>query len=206
MNEEEDFSDLPFDTYFVDKRCKELEKVMRENPEFTGYEVIRKSWGKDWKLDPFFIQNEDGENLIFLEPEIVDALSDSEFRAYIDVQIKHIGCYEETFWFLIATLVLTPAIILSPIMALFLFPNIDIRVVGISLILYPIFLIPGIIYYRKRNRMISKKRHIDLVEAQENSMFLSALRKLVSIPNLDYGTEYRMRLQYIEDTLEGVNS
>ena len=191
MNDKEDFSGLAFNAPFFDKRCEELGKVLRENPEFAGYRVIRQHWGNDWKLDPFFIQNEDEENLIFLEPEIVDTLSDSEFLSYIDVEIKHIESFEGTFWLLMAILVLTPVAIINSIMVLLTFANLEIiRAVSVTLAL---------------DNTMSKKRHIDLVEARKNSAFLSGLRKLVLLPNLERGKDYRKRLKYIEDIL-GVDS
>ena len=49
--------------------------------------------------------------------------------------------------------------------------------------------------------MISTRRHIDLVKAEENPMFVSALQKLASIPNLERSKEYRNRLQLVEDAL-----
>ncbi|MGY5871919.1 MAG: hypothetical protein RTV72_06730 [Candidatus Thorarchaeota archaeon] len=206
MNDKEDFSGLAFNAPFFDKRCEELGKVLRENPEFAGYRVIRQHWGNDWKLDPFFIQNEDEENLIFLEPEIVDTLSDSEFLSYIDVEIKHIESFEGTFWLLMAILVLTPVAIINSIMVLLTFANLEIiRAVSVTLALDLITLISAIAYYRKRNNTMSKKRHIDLVEARKNSAFLSGLRKLVLLPNLERGKDYRKRLKYIEDIL-GVDS
>ena len=202
MNEDKTFSSLAYDEYFTDRKCKELERVMRENPEFGGYRLKRQHWGEDWKLDPYFVQDEDEANLIFMEPEIVDALSDSEFLSFVNAEMKYLESSESTVWHPIALLGLIPIVAIFNLIGLIgYFSSLDvIRAAGPMLTLDLITFILGTIYYRKRKRMISTRRHIDLIEARENPMFVSALQKLVSIPNLERSKEYRNRLQYIEDS------
>ena len=207
MNEEEEFTGLAYDEYFTDRKCKELERAMRENPEFNEYRLKRQHWGEDWKLDPYFVQDEDEDNLIIMEPDIVEALSDSEFLSFVDAEMKYIESSESTVWHPMALLVLIPVAIINSIGVIIYFLSLDIiRAAGPMLALDLITFILGTIYYRKRKRMISTRRHIDLIEARENSMFVSALQKLVSIPNLERSKEYMMRLQYIENTLGRVSS
>jgi len=207
MNEEEEeFSVLAYDEYFIDKKCKELERTLRENPEFSEYRLKRQHWGKDWKLDPYFVQDEDEDNLIIMEPEIVEALSDSEFLSFVNAEMKYIESSESTVWYPMASLVLIPVAIINSIGVIIYFSSLDvIRAVGPMLALDLITFILAAIYYRKRKRMISTRRHIDLIEARENPMFISALQRLVSIPNLERNKEYMKRLQYIEDTLGRVS-
>ena len=207
MNEEE-FSGLVYDEYFTDRKCKELERVMRENPDFSDYRLKRQHWGEDCKLDPYFIQDEDGANLIFMKPEIVDALSDSEFLSFVDAEMKYTESSESSVWHPIILLGLLYFVtIINSMGVIIYFSSLDvIRAVSPLLALDPFAFILGTIYYRKRKRMISTRRHIDLIEARENSMFVSALQKLVSIPNLERSKEYMMRLQYIESTLGRVGS
>lgn len=202
MNEDETFSGLAYDEYFTDRKCKELERAMRENPEFSEYRLKRQHWGEDWKLDPYFVQDEDKANLIFMEPEIVDALSDSEFLSFVDAEMKYTESSESSVWHPIVLLGLLYFVtIINSIGVIIYFSSLDvIRAVGPMLVLDLITFILGTIYYRKRKRMISTRRHIDLIEARENPMFVSALQKLVSIPNLERSKEYRNRLQYIEDS------
>ena len=205
MSEEEKFSGLVFDEYFADRKCIELEKAMRENPEFSEYRLKRQHWEEDWKLDPYFVQDEDDANLIVMEPEIVDALSDSEFLSFVGAEMKYIERSVDTVWYtmaLLALLALLPFVALINIVGVMIyFSSLDvIRAAGPMLALDLITFILGTIYYRKRKRMISTRRHIDLIEARENPMFVSALQKLASIPNLERSKEYRNRLQYIEDS------
>ena len=203
MNEDETFSGLVYDEYFTDRKCKELERAMRENPEFSEYRLKRQHWGEDWKLDPYFVQDEDEANLIFMEPETVDALSDSEFLSFVNAEMKYSESSESSIWHPTILLlgVLYFVAIINSIGVMIYFSSLDvIRAAGPVLILDLITFILGIIYYRKRKRMISTRRHIDLIEARENPMFVSALQKLASIPNLERSKEYRNRLQYIEDS------
>ncbi|MFW9768849.1 MAG: hypothetical protein ACFFF9_11565 [Candidatus Thorarchaeota archaeon] len=207
MNEEEEFSGLAYDEYFTDRKCKELESAMRENPEFSEYRLKRQHWGEDWKLDPYFVQDEDEANLIFIEPEIVDALSDSEFLSFVDAEMKYIESSESTVWHPIALLALIPVAIINSMGVMIYFSSLDlIRAVGPMLALDLITFILGTIYYRKRKRMIATRRHIDLIEARENPIFISALQKLVSIPNVEKSEDYMKRLRYIEDSLGRVIS
>ena len=195
MNEDETFSGLVYDEYFTDRKCKELERAMRENPEFSEYRLKRQHWGEDWKLDPYFVQDEDEANLIFMEPETVDALSDSEFLSFVNAEMKYSESSESSIWH--------PTILLLGVLYFVAIINsigVMIYSVGPMLVLDLITFILGTIYYRKRKRMISTRRHIDLIEARENPMFVSALQKLASIPNLERSKEYRNRLQYIEDS------
>lgn len=207
MNEEEEFFGLAYDEYFTDRKCKELESAMRENPEFSEYRLKRQHWGEDWKLDPYFVQDEDEDNLIVMESETVEALSDSEFLSFVDAEMKYLESSESTVWHPIALLVLIFVAMINLMGVIVYFSSLDvIRAVSPLLALDPFAFILGTIYYRKRKRMLSTRRHIDLIEARENSMFVSALRKLVSIPNLERSKEYMMRLQYIESTLGRVGS
>jgi hypothetical protein len=201
MNEDETFSGLAFDEYFTDTKCKELERAMREIPEFSEYRLKRQHWGKDWKLDPYFVQDDDKANLLFIEPEIVDALSDSEFLSFVDAEMKYIESSESTVWHPVVLLGLIPVAYINFIGVMIYFSSLDvIRAAGPVSILDLLTFILCTIYYRKRKRMISIRRHIDLIKARENPIFVSALQKLASIPNLERSKEYRNRLQYIEDS------
>jgi hypothetical protein len=202
MNEDETFSGLAYDEYFTDRKCKELEKAMRENPEFSEYRMKRQHWEEDWKLDPYFVQDEDEANLIFMEPEIVDALSDSEFLSFVNAEMKYTESSESSVWHPRVLLgLIIPVAYINIIGVMIYFSSLDvIRAVVPMLVLDLITFILCTIYYRKRKRMISTRRRIDLIEARENPMFVSALQKLASIPNLERIKEYRNRLQYIEDS------
>jgi hypothetical protein len=119
--------------------------------------------------------------------------------------MKYTEISESTVWprmALLALLGLIPFVALMNIIGLIIYySSLDlIRAAGPLLPLDLITFILGTIYYWKRKRMISTRRHIDLIEARENPMLVSALQKLVSIPNLERSKEYRNRLQYIEDS------
>ncbi|MFX1483882.1 MAG: hypothetical protein ACFFCP_11935 [Promethearchaeota archaeon] len=207
MNEEEQFSGVAYGEYFIDEKCRELERALGDNPEFSDYRLKRQHWGEDWKLDPYFVQDEDEDNLILMKPEIVDALSDSEFLSFVDAEMKYIERSESTLWLLMAILMLIPVAIINSIATIIYFSSlVVIRAASVTLALDLITFILTVIYYRKRKRMISIKHHIDLIEARENPAFIYALQRLVSIPNLEKNKEYMKRLRYIEDALGRVSS
>ncbi|MHA1138242.1 MAG: hypothetical protein ACTSSE_17320 [Candidatus Thorarchaeota archaeon] len=161
---------------------------------------LRELW-KDLDNKVVYIPQEQLEDWS-IELEIVDALSDSEFLSFVDAEMKYTESSESTVWHPIVLLGLFYIVaIINSIGVIIYFSSLDvIRAAGPMLILDLITFILGTIYYRKRKRMISTRRHIDLIEARENPMFVSALQKLVSIPNLERSKEYRNRLQYIEDS------
>lgn len=211
MRVEVDVSDLIELVYFRDKRCEEIEEVLRKDPKYAECIVKRRHFDKDWELDPFVIQDSEGKDLVTLDTWEVDALSNSELLSYTDIQINR-EQHEYLEGFMLFIMIL---IIIGPLGVVFSIGEIvspsgtmNPIILAIGLTFDLIFLLSVIRFYRKRKDVISKKRHIDLIAARENSTFLDALRKLASLSNIDEWKreEYMSRLQCIEDSLSGAIS
>ena len=208
MNNEVE-TDLSYKDYFTDQRCKDLETLLRGNSEFAEYKVKRQVWGGDWRVSPFIIQDEDGHNLIDLYPELVEALNDSEFLSYVNVELKYMECSVDPFWYAVATLVLAPAAVLHTGMTVIniaaFVTNLAafVTVLGVVIMIDLLTFTLGTVYNRRRKRNISERQRIDLIAAQKDPTLLSALQKLATLPDLDdLGNKYhRKRLNYLEDRL-----
>ena len=85
MKTEIDTSDLEWGTYYRDKKCKELEGVLRGDSRYAECEVKRQHWG-DESSDPFHVLDENRETIVVLEDWEVDALSGAELITYLEVQ------------------------------------------------------------------------------------------------------------------------
>jgi hypothetical protein len=207
---EVDVSDLPEAAYFIDKRCEVLEDVLKKEPKYAECVVKRQHIAKEVESDPFVIENI-GESLIKLDTWEVDTLSDSELLSYIDVQMvtERYSYSGSALLFLMIVILLGPFAVVFSILEV-VYPSSPMSSI-ISAIAFPsdiFILLSGIILYRKRKDTKSIKHHIDLVAARENLMFLSALRKLASLSNIDKWKrgEYMSRLEYIEGSLAVNNS
>ena len=203
MRVEVEVSDLVEGVYYIDKKCENLEKIVRRNPVFAKCVVKRQSFGGDWKLDPFVIQDTKGNDLVSLQTCEVDELNESELQSFIDVQVsrEQNGSSGSGLLFLMILIVVGPSAGVFSIATLsgWLTPySIAIALSSDTIVLFSIAR-----FYLKRRKTQSKKRHIDLVAARENSSFLSAMRKLASSSEVHdwIGNEYIDRLHYIEDNL-----
>ncbi|MFW9768845.1 MAG: hypothetical protein ACFFF9_11545 [Candidatus Thorarchaeota archaeon] len=209
---EVDVSDLTELAYYIDKRCNDFEKMLEANPKYAEYTVKRQHFGEDWQLDPYVIQNPQGEDLVYLEVWEMDTLSDSELVSYIEVQMNRekIDDSKGALPFAIGVICLLPSAIffsimeiISPSDQVISFP------LGISLASVSVFLLLGGRFYKFRRDAMSKRHHIDVMAAKENLTFLHALRKLASSASNKEswkGDEYVKRLKHIEDEFSGVVS
>jgi len=205
---EVDVSDLDELDYYIDQKCKDIEKILRYVPKFDGYRVKRQHWGGGGEFDTYVIQNSDGEDLASLENWEVETLTASELLLYTDAQIdrEQHDYGGSDFFFVTIVCIFGPLAFGFSIFSLMppLHP-VNLIITIVSILMITIF---GMRFYRIRQHVIFNKRHIDLVAARESSTFLNALRKLASLSNIEDGKqeEYRSRLQSVEDSLAGIEA
>jgi len=200
-----DVSDLTELTYFIDKKCGELQEKVRKNPAFAEYVVKRQHFDEDWELDPFVIQDTERNDLVSLDVLEVEVLNESELHAFIDVQVNR-----EQYDYAGTTLAFILVLILAgPFAGLF---SISVVVGWLNPYNITIALLSDIIlvasvarFYSKRKHAITIRQRIDVVAAREGLCFLSAMRKLASLSELYEWKrkEYEDRLKYIEEALSG---
>ncbi|NHI90706.1 MAG: hypothetical protein EAX87_14390 [Candidatus Thorarchaeota archaeon] len=208
MRVEVDISDLDELDYYIDEKSEELEKALRDEPKFAGYIVKRQHWGGDGEFDTFVIQDLDGKDLVALDNWEVETLSASELLLYADVQIgrEQHDYAGSDFFFVIIVCLFGPAAVFFSIFSL-ISPVNPVSLIGtvVSILMIAIF---GLRFFRIRQEVLFNKHQIDLIAARENSTFLSALRKLASLSNIEdwkHG-EYRRRLKSVEDSLAEIKA
>jgi len=212
MRVEVDVSDLVDGAYFIDEKCEELEAILRKDLKYAECKVKRRHMGEgEWKLDPFVIQNSKREDLTTLETWEVSALDDSEILSYTDVQIDRELCdYSgSALLFTIILILLGPMAITFSVLGVSLYSSSVNQIIAVlAVVLDLLVLLSGVSLYRRRKEGKSRKRHIDLVAAREDSTFLNALRKLVELSDQENWKrdEYVKRLGYIENALTGFDS
>jgi len=203
---EVDFSDLNELDYYIDERSEELEKVLKESSRFTECRVKRQHWGGDGEFDTFVVLDDDGKELLSLDIWEVDALNEYELLSIINANIQrnHLEYSGSTILFFILMIFLVPFATIFPIMTLInpSNPNNPTTII-IGIVSFLVLFLYGVLYFRRRNRIISEKRRIDLVATQEGSTFLTALHKLASTTYKDEWKyeKYLKRLQILEDAL-----
>ncbi len=206
MRVEVEFSDLDELDYYIDERSERLEKMLKEDSRYAECRVKRQRWGGDGEFDTFVVLDDDGKELLSLDIWEVEALNDSELLSIINTNIQResLECSGSTFLFLILMIFLAPIALMFPIMTLInpSNPSNHITII-IGIVAFLVLFLYGVLYFRRRNRMISEKHRIDLVAAQEDSTFLTALHRLSSTTYKDEWKyeEYLKRIRIVEDAL-----
>lgn len=206
MRVEVDFSDLEEMDYYIDERSKELEKTLKKEARFAECRVKRQRWGGDGEYDTFVVQDDGRKDLLSLDIWEVESLNDSELQSIINANIQRepLEYSGSTFLLFILSIFTIPFATVFPIMALINPSNPKNPIaIAIGILAFLILFLYVVMYFRRRSRMISEKRRIDLTMTQENSTFLTALQKLASEIYKDEWKyeEYRKRLQFVEDAL-----
>jgi hypothetical protein len=146
--------------------------------------------------------------LVALDNWEVETLSASELLLYADVQIgrEQYDYAGSDFFFLLITCIFGPITIGFSIFSLTSSFNPVFLVVALGSIL--LIVIFGMRFFRIRQEVLFNKHQIDLIAARENSTFLSALRKLASLSNIEdwKHEEYRSRLKSVEDSLAEIKA
>ena len=206
MRVEVEVSDLVELIYYIDKKCGQVETVLKEDPKFAECVVKRQHFGDEWDLNPFVIQNSDGEDLATLDTWEVEALNAPELLSYTDVQInrEQHDYAGRDFVFIIILCLFGPAAAFFSVFSLISPLNL-VNLMG-AIISILVILFFGLRFYRTRQRVVGKKRQIDLLAARESPTFLNALRTLASLSNIEdwKREEYASRLHIVESALAGV--
>jgi hypothetical protein len=201
-----DLSDVQWGSYYKDEKCKELERTLQSNPEYSECEVKRAHW-HDESTDPFHVLDERGEEIIVLERWEVNALSASEIMTYIEVQRNRnqgFGWLDAVLYGLliaIGSMAVGFHIYSLPYLSYSLPPPWMILLDLVSLLL-------GIFCILRYGDMKARKKNLDLEAVRIDPSFLDILRKLADVPKTENPKkeEFVKRLALIEDTLAGTNS
>ena len=211
MKVEIDVSEVEWGTWYKDEKCKEVERVLRNDPQYAEYEVRRTRW-EDESKDPFYVLDEKEEEIIMLERWEVYALSGSEFISYIDVQRwRNQVSNRMGFVYMLLLLPVLFAVGFAAVGGLFFYSGeqgsysvlIDLIVICSVLSLFTVPL--DYLLYRY---IESRKKNMDLKAVEKDPSFLNALRRVAKAAEADkYRTkEFVKRVKQLEDAVAGISS
>ena len=214
MRDEIESSNVKYNAFYRDDRCKELEEILREDSKFREYIVEREHFGdEDLDTDPYIIKDAEGKEVFMLEKWQIDALNPSELLSYLNVEQKRNPCdwsdWSERAAFNLFAVSFLVGIMFSIVsFAFYLDANYLKLMGGIHIVAYSIMIGSAILYFLKHKKSNLKKHEIDLKEAESNPSFLEALQKLAAVPKSEYdylyNAEYIERLEYI-NTVRGAD-
>jgi len=207
---EVDPSDLEWGTYYIDEKCKELERVLRGDSRYAECEVKRLYSG-DENFDPFHVLDENGKGIVMLERWEVDALSGAELITYIEVQRRQnqIPNWVEPVLLGLSMGSLGVAVA-SSILAYFFHQDSSSPVwfmVQNQGWFYLLALILGTLCFLKYRSTEQRKKNVDLEATRADPLFRDVLQKLADQPETENPSKkkYVKRLEKIKDTFAGIN-
>ncbi len=210
MSDEIESSDVKYNAFYRDERCKELEEILRDEPKFREYTVERQHFDDDdLDGDPYIIKDAEGKEIFMLEKWQSDALSPSELLSYLNVQRVRDLCvdWSENAAFNLFRISFLVGIMFSIVSFAFYLDSYGLYLMGsILIVAYSIMIGSAIFYFLKHEQSNSKKHEIDMKEVESNPSFLEALQKLAAVPKSAYDFVYNEedidRLEYIKSTNE----
>lgn len=211
MKVEIDVSEVEYGGYYKDEKCREVEKLLRSDPQYAECEVKRARWEVKISDDPFYVLDNKGRDIITLDGWEVYALSDSELISYIDVQRMQnrvSSRLELVAMSFIATGAFAPVSLILAVAFLYFGENGLFSVLANLTVLAGILLfVVGILYYSMRRRTSLLMKNVDLEAVRKDRSFLEMLRRLAETPGADERTrkELTKRVKYIEDALAGIS-
>jgi hypothetical protein len=207
-----DISEVEYGDYYKDEKCKEVERVLRSDPQYAECEVKRARWENKSNNDPFYVLDERGEDIITLDRWEVYALSDSELISYIDIQRTRnrvSNRLELVAMSFTATSAFAPVSLILAVAFLYFGEYGSFSVLANLTVLAGILLfVVGILYYSMRRRTSLLMKNMDLEAVRQDRSFLEMLRRLAETPEADEYTRKELvkRVKHIEDALAGISS
>jgi len=207
---ETDISDLAVDSFYRDERCKRLEGILRTEKESEEYSAKRYRIQENPDLDPYYILNQQEQCVMELEAKEIDALSDLEMLAYVQVTIETSRRENNTEKFQLiaagsASVFISFVFIMPIVSSKFL--ELPFYTPSVYLMLI-ITIILGGIAYRMSKLHSQKMRELDSATGKQRPLFLQSLRKIVALPDIDSWkrSQYARRIRSIESGLTDANS
>ena len=193
--------------YYVDKRCEELEELLRSSRTLCDFTVMRRRKG-DIKRgsDAYVIQDAKEESGFDLEAWEVDALTESELLLYIEMKLKK-DDYDSVKRVAIFEVIRGIPILLTGIFLPYgILGSSDdsaiLLIFGIAcaIISLPVIIFSEVLYQRRKASYVMQQ---DLRIVRENPTYINVLRKLATVPEseLVYPIEHVKRLMRLEAAL-----
>ena len=210
MRDEIESSDVKYNAFYRDERCKELEEILKDDPKFRECTVERLYFDdEDLESDPYIIKDAEGKEIFMLEKWQSDALNPSELLSYLSVQRGRDLCvdWSEHAAFNLFRISFLVGLMFSIVSFAFYLDAYGLYLMGgIHIVAYSIMSCSAIFYFLKHKQSNLKKHEIDMKEVESNPSFLEALQKLAAVPksayDFVYNEEHIERLEYIRSVKE----
>ncbi len=201
MKVEIDVSDVEYGLYYRDEKCKEIEKILQNDSKYAECEVKRVQWG-DMNTNPFDVLDEKEESIVDIETWEISTLSPSKLLTYIEVKQKINPPFSDAdaaVYGLFFALGIT-------VIALLILTITEGAITGLEFLTVPVYILTpilGIISGRKYRKSVMEKKNADLEAARKDSSFLDILRRLSELPEVDKNTKKKFvkRIKNVEDGL-----
>lgn len=205
MKVEIDISEVEWGAYYKDEKCKELERVLRSDPQYAACQVKRAHWS-DESTDPFYVLDESGEEIVRLERWEAYALDDSDVLSFINVQQKR-NRPLDLLEILLDGLFIAIGSIAAGFHIYALLDQSSALPTPWSIFLDFISLLLGILCILKYRNSAKQKKDADLEAARKDPSYLGLLRKLAEVPETENPSkkEFVKRLEYVENAIAGIN-
>ncbi|MFX1578930.1 MAG: hypothetical protein ACFFBJ_04730 [Promethearchaeota archaeon] len=206
MKVEIDVSEVEYGLYYRDQKCKELEKILQNDLKYAECEVKRVQWGNA-DTNPFDVLDENEDSIVLLETWEVNILSPSDLLSYIEVKQKidrPLSDADAMLYGAFGALCLTVVVLL----ALMVFYG---AISGLEFLTIPVFILTpilGILSIRTYRKSIHERRSADLEATKKDSSFIEILRELAQAPEIDESNRRKImkRIETLEREVMGIES
>ena len=204
MKIEVDISDIPFDSFYVDERCKRVERVIRGNEDYADFKVKRHRGEEDPNDDMYVIMDSTENFWVWMYGWEVDALDDSEILSYVTVTKETSQRPDPTEnWGILFSFLF--ALFLSFVLFVILVPEFQTNgiILGIILLSLVASLIIGAIFNRKNKAHMLQEKEYEIGMMTRHPLFIEVIRKFAALDDISdlQREEYLRRISEIEEKM-----
>jgi hypothetical protein len=201
---EVDISNIPFDSFYIDERCKRVERITQGTEEYATFKVKRYRGETDPRNDMYIIMDTTENFWVWIYEWEVDASDDSEILSYVTVvkETSRRPDPTENWGILFAFLF---ALFLSFVIFMVLVPEFQTNstIQAIIVLFLIASLITGWIFNRKYSVHMLQEREYEIGVMARHPQFIEAIRKFAALDDVSYSQreEYLKRIHEIDEKM-----
>lgn len=205
MTVEIDVSDIPLGSFYLDERCKRIERIIQSKEEYTEFRVKRARGEDAPSLDIYIVMDATENFWVWMNEWEVDALNDSEILSYITVtkETSQRPNPTESWSFILMCLSMSLFMVFPLIIILVPeFPMYDF-IFGIMVISLIGSIVFGLNFKRKNDEYKQSEREFEIQVMQQHPLFLESIRKFAALQNITESQreKYLERIHEFESTM-----
>ena len=205
MTVEIDVSDIPLGSFYIDERCKRIERIIQGKEEYAEFRVKRARREEDPSLDIYVVMDATENYWVWMNEWEVDALNDSEILSYITVTKETSQKPNPTeSWSFILMCFSMSLFVVFPLIIILVpeFPMYDF-IFGIMVISLITSIVFGLNFKKKNDEYKQSEREFEIEMMKQYPLFVESIRKFATLPDITASQRenYTKRLQEIESKL-----